>query len=255
MRRPSCRVLMYHGVDRIPTERDPHGLFVTPENFRAHMEHLLESGHVPVGESAYLAALRGTPLPRKAVLVTFDDGYLGVGEHAAPVLEALGIPSILYVPTDLLGGHATWMGEGFDYPLLSAEDVRHLATGGMTIGAHSLDHSDLTAATDAGLRRHTLAAREALTGLLGAEVRTFAHPYGYHDARVRAAVSAAGYDAAFAVHDHAGRFGIQRVDVNATDTLRTLRLKLHRHYPTARRMSDHFPRARRVAHDLMGHER
>lgn len=253
MRSPApARVLMYHGVDHVSRDRDPHGMFVTPANFRAQMEQLLEAGFVPVTEAAYLAALGGARLPRKAVLVTFDDGYQGVGEHAAPILESLGIPSVLYVLADLLGGRADWLGDRLRYPLLSAGEVQGLRTQGMAIGAHGLDHADLTDVDDAELRRQTRETRTALTELLGAEVSTFAFPYGAHDRRARTAVEAAGYRAAFSVHQPAGRFGIQRVDVNATDTLRTLRVKLHGLYPAARRTSRHVPRARRLVHDLLG---
>jgi peptidoglycan/xylan/chitin deacetylase (PgdA/CDA1 family) len=250
--RAPARVLMYHGVDHVSRERDPHGMFVTPANFRAQMEQLLASGFVPVSEQAYLAAQAGGRLPRKAVLITFDDGYQGVGEHAAPILAELGIPSVLYVPVDLLGGRATWLGDRYRYPLLSAEEVQGLRAQGMAIGAHGSDHADLTLAGDADLVRQTLETRIALTELLGEEISTFAHPYGVHDERVRAAVESAGYAAAFSVHEAAGRFGIQRVDVNATDTLRTLRVKLHGLYPAARRTSRHVPRARRLVHDLLG---
>ncbi|MBM7520310.1 polysaccharide deacetylase family protein [Nocardioides nitrophenolicus] len=250
--RAPARVLMYHGVDHVGRERDPHGMFVTPANFRAQMELLLESGFVPVTEDAYLAALGGDRLPRRAVLITFDDGYQGVGEHAAPILESLGIPSVLYVPVGLLGGRADWLGDRLRYPLLSAGEVQGLRTQGMAIGAHGLDHADLTRLGDAELLRQTQETRDTLAELLGTEVPTFAFPYGAHDARVRDAVAAAGYRAAFSVHEAAGRFGIQRVDVNATDTLRTLRVKLHGLYPAARRTSRHVPRARRLVHDLLG---
>lgn len=39
---------------------------------------------------------------RRALAVTFDDGYRGVLDHAAPVLEAAGAPATLFVVTDPL---------------------------------------------------------------------------------------------------------------------------------------------------------
>lgn len=246
----TTRVLMYHGVDRVSGDRDPHGMFVTPARFRAQMEQLLESGFTPVSEETYLESLTGPPLPRRSVLITFDDGYVGVGEHAAPVLDELGIPAVLYVPVDLLGKHATWLDD--HHPIMSAAEVRALEAQGITIGAHAFDHADLTAVTDTDLYRQTAGTREALSELLGRPIRTFAFPYGHHDARARRAVAAAGYDAAFSVHERGGRFGIQRIDVNATDTLRTFKVKMHRLYPSARRASRYFPHARRLAHTVLG---
>lgn len=245
-------VLMYHGVDTVAAGRDPHGMFVTPSAFRDQVELLLESGFTPVSEQVYVASLYGAPLPPKPVLITFDDGYLGVGEHAAPVLESFGVPSVLYVPVGLIGGWSDWLEPRHRHPLMSVSDLRDVSSRGMVVASHGLDHAALTALSNDELRRHTVETREVLHALLGTEVRTFAFPYGTHDARARAAVRAAGYSAAFAVHDPAGRFGIRRVDVNALDTLRTFRLKLSRMYPAAWRASSVFPACRRLAHHLVG---
>lgn len=245
-------VLMYHGVDRVATARDPHGMFVTPAAFRAQVEQLLDAGFVPVSEHDLLAERSGAPLPSKSVLITFDDGYLGVGEHAAPALASFGAPSLLYVPAGLVGGQSEWLEPRYRFPLMTPGDLLSLQDQGVTIGAHGLDHADLTTVGEAELQRQTLETRHVLRRLLGQEVRSFAYPYGAHDPRSRAAVRAAGYEAAFAVHDGRDRFAIPRVDVNASDTMRTFRLKLRRFYPTARRASERFPLARRTAHNVLG---
>ncbi|MEV5000389.1 polysaccharide deacetylase family protein [Nocardioides sp. LML1-1-1.1] len=249
---PRARVLMYHGVDRVSAARDPYGMFVSPAAFRRQMECLLEAGYVPVSEDDYLAAVHGARLQRKAVLVTFDDGYLGVGEHAAPVLRELGVPSVLYVPADRIGGTSDWLEERHRHRLMDAADLREVAAAGMTIGAHAADHRDLRGLADAELTVQTRQAREHLEGVVGAPVRSFAFPYGHHDERARAAVRAAGLEAGFGIWDAADELAIGRVDVNATDTLRTFRLKLRRFYPALRRATDPVPSLRRRAHDLLG---
>lgn len=54
----------------------------------------------PISLAELLAAQRGErPLPRRSVLVTFDDAYRDFGEIAWPVLRRLGIPATLFVPT------------------------------------------------------------------------------------------------------------------------------------------------------------
>ena len=40
----------------------------------------------------------GTPLPAKAVLITFDDGYRDILENALPVLDKHGYPAVIFVP-------------------------------------------------------------------------------------------------------------------------------------------------------------
>ncbi len=246
---------MYHGVGHVARERDPHGMFVTAAAFRGQMEWLLEHDFQPLSEAGFLAALNGLAAPRKSVLITFDDGYLGVGEHAAPILRELGVPSIMFVPSRLLGGVTEWLATEHQHPLMTAEELRAVRSTGMAIGAHGLDHHDLSEMDAADLSRHTADARSELATTLGTPVRTFAYPYGCHSAAARAAVRAAGYDAAFAVHDEGGRFAIARTDVNATDTQRTFRVKPMPIYPAARRLSSRAPAVRRLAHAALGRPR
>ena len=55
----------------------------------------------PVSLDDALAFLRGEKvLPRRPVVVTFDDGYADNAELAAPVLNRLGIPATFYVTVD-----------------------------------------------------------------------------------------------------------------------------------------------------------
>ena len=100
--RDSFAVLTYHRVDR-PDARpwlNPSLLSATPAGFEAQMTALLRR-HQPISLSDLLAAHRSTrrPLPERAVLVTFDDGYRDFIEHPWPVLRRLGIPATLFVPT------------------------------------------------------------------------------------------------------------------------------------------------------------
>lgn len=248
----SVRVLMYHGVEAVSADRDPHAMFVRPEMFRAQMEHLLESGFTPIDEATYLQALDGGPLPRKPVMVTFDDGYVSVAENAERVLADLAIPSVLYLPVGLLGRRAEWLADGHRHALMTLDEIADLDLDRIALGIHGSDHSDLAGMDCASLSRNTVEARRELGRQIGRSVRTFAYPYGSHDPAARAAVERAGFEAAVSVHDAAGRYAIRRVDINATDTLPTFRIKMNRWYGLARRASDAVPVVRRYAHGLLG---
>ena len=72
----------------------------TPEQFERQMAWL--GRHRPGGRARRRAARRargGAPLPRGAVLVTFDDAYEDFGDEAWPVLRRHGVPVTLFVPT------------------------------------------------------------------------------------------------------------------------------------------------------------
>src|SRR5437773_1426599 len=143
------RVLMYHKVS--PQADNPP--CVPPSLFREQMEHLRTWAN-PVGIDDYLAARRGErPLPPRAVLVTFDDGYRDTLEHAAPILHALRIPAVLFVPTSYIGDrrplpHDEGLARtGVDNPTLDWDEVRALLDYGFEIGSHGESHQVFSSLT------------------------------------------------------------------------------------------------------------
>lgn len=94
-------VLTYHRVDDPASRPDllPSLLSATPAAFEAQVRCLVER-YRPVSMAEVLdAAERPIRLPRRAVLVTFDDAYRDFSRHAWPVLRAAGVPVTLFVPT------------------------------------------------------------------------------------------------------------------------------------------------------------
>ena len=95
------RVLTYHRVD-IPGNRASLAgrlISATPETFNRQMRYLGEN-YQPVSAAQAVEACRGNLiLPRRAVLVTFDDAYRDFAEHAWPILKRHRIPAALFVPT------------------------------------------------------------------------------------------------------------------------------------------------------------
>ncbi len=98
----SPTILMYHGVDTVPAQQDPDNLFVDPEAFAEQMDALASRGYTVIGEDDLVAWQRGASLPRKSIVLTFDDGYRSVMTHAVPVLKQHGFPAICYVSAGLL---------------------------------------------------------------------------------------------------------------------------------------------------------
>src|SRR5262245_6305242 len=83
-------ILMYHRVTQ--ADSDPFSLRVTPEHFAEHLQYL--RSQYPVLSLAELKkALKANSLPRRAVVVTFDDGYADNRWHALPLLERYEVPS------------------------------------------------------------------------------------------------------------------------------------------------------------------
>lgn len=97
---PQAVLLMYHRVADVRV--DPWDLAVSPTHFAEHMALLRETYEVwPL--TAYADRLRAGRPPHRAVVLTFDDGYIDNLTTAAPILEAEGLPATFFVPTGLLG--------------------------------------------------------------------------------------------------------------------------------------------------------
>jgi peptidoglycan/xylan/chitin deacetylase (PgdA/CDA1 family) len=80
--------------------------------------------------------------------------------------------------------------------LLDWDGVRRLRDLGFTIGAHGITHSHFPLCDDATLQAELVEPRKVLARELGVSVDTVAFPAGRYDARVLAAVEAAGYKSA-----------------------------------------------------------
>jgi peptidoglycan/xylan/chitin deacetylase (PgdA/CDA1 family) len=87
-------ILLYHRVAAPVT--DPWRLAVHPDRFAEHMGVLREGGYQPVALGELVASLRRRRVPKRAVAVTFDDGYVDNLEAGLPLLERFGIPATVF---------------------------------------------------------------------------------------------------------------------------------------------------------------
>ncbi|MFQ5638057.1 MAG: polysaccharide deacetylase family protein [bacterium] len=95
------RVLTYHRVAHLDDRPwlNPGLISATPKLFERQMSFLAQNYNV-VSMQEILDSVAGTkPLPRKTVLVTFDDAYRDFAENAWPILQRLRLPVTVFVPT------------------------------------------------------------------------------------------------------------------------------------------------------------
>ncbi|MCG7207648.1 polysaccharide deacetylase family protein [Streptomyces arenae] len=216
MAEASVPILMYHSVATAPNDAT-RALSVAPEAFAEQLALIGDLGLIPVTTAELAASWRsGSPLPRRPVLITFDDGYEGVHRHALPVLAKHGFAATLFVSTGWIRG-AYDTGGGLD-AMLDWNQVRELAGAGCEIGGHSHTHPQLDQLDDDRLREELVRCREIVTDELGARPASFAYPYGYSSRRVRTAVRTAGFAQALAVGNglarrRQGPFALHRVTV------------------------------------------
>jgi peptidoglycan/xylan/chitin deacetylase (PgdA/CDA1 family) len=194
-------VLCYHAVS--PTW--PSVLAVTPDLLERQLEVLVGRGY----RGATFHDAVHAPPHRRTLAVTFDDAYRSVITHAAPVLERLGLVGTIYVPTSwpdreepmAWPGIDNWLDTEHRDELVCAswDELRGIADRGWEIASHTRTHPELPSLDDAALAEELATSRRIVEERIGAPCRTIAYPYGFQDARVRAAARDAGYAAGAAL--------------------------------------------------------
>lgn len=170
-------ILTYHSIDESGSP-----ISVGREAFRAHVRWL-SSGAVRVLPLAELVAANDDV---DAVAITFDDGFENFAEQAAPALLEASLPVTVFVVPEQVGGTNDWGGQAVPgiptLPLMSWESLGSLAAKGVTLGAHTRRHRDLTRVRGAALEDEVAGCVERMAAELGERPATFAYPYGAVDA-------------------------------------------------------------------------
>lgn len=207
-------ILMYHVIGT-PSPGTPYpGLWVAPGAFRAQVEALSAAGFTGVTLDRVLDAWSGrAALPAHPVVLSFDDGYLGQGKVAAPVLAARRWPGVINVVLHNLGVPGG----------IGAARLRSMIHAGWELDAHTLTHRDLTTLDAAQLRHELAGSRTALRRRFGVAVDAFCYPAGRFNATVQAAVRAAGYRAATteipgAAKPSGDRYALPRIRVDGGES-------------------------------------
>jgi peptidoglycan/xylan/chitin deacetylase (PgdA/CDA1 family) len=208
-------ILMYHVVNRPPPGVAYPNLYVRPQDFAKQMAWLARQGyHAITLQRAYDYWTRGAPpLPRRPVVISFDDGYLSQYTRAFPVLQRHRWPAVLNMEVNFLqpaGGLRPWR-------------VRRLLAAGWELDAHTLTHPDLTTLDTTELRRQVAGSRAALRRLFHVPVNFFCYPAGRYDEQVVGEVRRAGFLGATTTTYGLARppdyFTLDRVRIDGSDGL------------------------------------
>lgn len=200
--------LMYHDIAK---EADMSNSYtqVTPERFEDQMNALIDAGYETVTD-ADIVEYRDNPdfnLPKKPILVTFDDGYRSNYEYAFPIMKELGLRGSVYPNVERNDTEQDWF--------LTWEQMEEMQRSGViNIQTHSYDQHHHIEGKDGEkeavyitkkpaedkdkyrerIRADLKLATNRLEEELGHEVHSFAFPFGrYNDTLIDVAKDK-GYD-------------------------------------------------------------
>jgi peptidoglycan/xylan/chitin deacetylase (PgdA/CDA1 family) len=226
-------ILMYHQVTPVP-----HPVFrkysVKPGAFAAQMAWLAWAGYEVITLDTVLRARAGqSRLPRRPVVITFDDGFQDCWEHAAPVLRGHGFSAIFFLVASFLGRRSTWLVPeiGVEFSLMDWSAARELVAAGLECGAHTMTHPRLASLSAEACRDELRSSRLLLEERLGCPIHHLAYPFGSYDERVKTLAKESGYHSACSVQMGLStadddRFALRRVPVLGTDSIADFIIRL-----------------------------
>jgi peptidoglycan/xylan/chitin deacetylase (PgdA/CDA1 family)/nucleoid-associated protein YgaU len=186
-------ILVYHNI----SAQDQGKLSIASKTFDAQIKQLHADGFYTLSLTDFAAFTAGRrQLPRRSVLLTFDDGYKSFVQYARPILKDYGFGATLFVYSDFIGAGSA----------LSWQELRSLSEQGFDVQAHSKTHGNL--------RRKEGESEAAYAKRIEAElafpltlykknlprpVDALAYPYGEMDDDLIPYVVKYGYSVAFTV--------------------------------------------------------
>jgi peptidoglycan/xylan/chitin deacetylase (PgdA/CDA1 family) len=169
-------ILMYHHIDNPPHNADAvrYDLSVTPASFEQQLRYLKGLGYESITlNDLALHLTRGTELPPKPIIFTFDDGYDDAYDHAFPLLQRYGFTGTFFLVSAYIDESRP--------EFLSWEQVKEMYAAGMRFEPHSYNHPDMRNRGFDFVVFQILAPKEAIEARIGERCRFFAYPSGRYD--------------------------------------------------------------------------
>jgi poly-beta-1,6-N-acetyl-D-glucosamine N-deacetylase len=188
-RTPYLAVLVWHDV--LPAKEV--WFDTTLDAFRQQLEAIRAGGfHVITLDALREHLERGTPVPPKPLVLTFDDNGSGIYAYAFPLLRKYGFAATLFVHTNYVGKttskrHNTW------------DQLAEMERSGLiSVQSLTANHpEDLTKLPDAYVVHELTLSRFSLQTRLGHKIYALVYPYDNYDERVARLAAANGYELAF----------------------------------------------------------
>ncbi len=176
-------ILLYHHIAKAGADQR---YYVSPANFEAQMQWLVDHGYQAITESELSEVIvNGGTLPEKPVIITFDDGNADFFAGAFPVMSRLHLIGVAFLVTGRIDKPGS----------VSSEQVEDLINASWEIGSHTVNHADLLMKSS-DLDEEIFGSKVWLEAKYGIEVISFAYPFGSMNTSIAQLVEDDGYTSA-----------------------------------------------------------
>ena len=208
-------ILTYHRFSKKSKSR----LSIPPQVFNQQMAYLKENGYrvIPLSDLVAFMEFRKA-LPKKALVITIDDGYRSVYDIAFPILKKYGFTATLFVYADFIGipgSSVTW------------EQLKEMKSSGFEVGSHTLSHSNLTIKRKGEseetyierIKKELALSKQLIDKKLHQDTIAIAFPYGAYNRKVLGLCEEAGYKLGLSVNRGGNPFFANRLFLKRSQLL------------------------------------
>lgn len=189
--RKQVPILCYHQIRnwRPSDKQIDKDYIIPPATFSAHMKLLADSGyHTILPDQLYDYLTKGTALPPKPIMLTFDDTDGDQYNIARPELLKYGFKGVYFIVFNNINKNKHYM---------TRPQIRQLSDEGNVIACHTLTHANFKKFKGNDWTREMIVPTQKLEKLTGKPVKYFAYPYGLWNAANLPQLHKLGFLAAF----------------------------------------------------------
>ncbi len=172
-------ILGYHQIREINnTDTEKEKLFITsPKVFEEEMKYLKDNNYTSISITDYINHLKNkTYIPKKSIILTFDDGYVSQFENAYPILKKYNMKATFFIYKDCID----------KYPVcMKSSELKEMTDNGMMLANHTAHHAFLTEYKDKTIKKEVEDNQEYLEKISNTNIeKILAYPYGVTDERI-----------------------------------------------------------------------
>ncbi|WP_254906471.1 polysaccharide deacetylase family protein [Clostridium tyrobutyricum] len=215
----SVPVLMFHSIDY----EKGNELRIPKDVFREKMKFLKDSGYTTLTLTEFYKFIEeNKPVPKKSVLITFDDGYEDNYVNAYPVLKEFGFHATIFVITSTVDKDSSY---------LTSKQLREMNENGIDIESHTVNHDDLDKLSYEKQLETLRNSKEFLENILNKKIDYIAYPFGHFNQNTIKAAQVSGYKMAFSTESGWGNksqgiYKLHRVYMSANHSMNEFMIRL-----------------------------
>ena len=188
--RPQVPILCYHQIRNwISSDGKVGKDYIVPTaEFKSQMKMLADSGfNTILPDQLYNYLAFGAKLPKKPIMLTFDDTKLDQWTVAVPELKKYGFKAVFFIMTVSLGRP--------NY--LSKDQVKQMSDAGHVIGSHTYDHQNVKKYQGQDWVTQIEKPTKTLQDVTGKDIKYFAYPFGLWNKEAIPELKKRGFSSAF----------------------------------------------------------